>query len=412
MKDSNFPVNEVPSGSTSLKPYHDAVFHGMIGDSDVMLSVYEKIKHYAPTDAPVIVSGETGTGKELVARALHYLSNRKTKPFVAVNCTALNEDLFESELFGHEKGAFTGALKMHKGRFERADSGTLFLDEIGDMHPRTQAKLLRVLEENRIERVGGEVPIPVNVRLICATNISLELAVTHGRFRADLYHRLAVLRIHVPPLRDRNDDLMLLVNYFLEILNRRYGKYIKRLTPDALRALKRYHWPGNVRELRNVIERIYVETQDTVIGRNAFREWERERDYLAAGQWDLHHYESQRLRKPPFVPPYPESNDQQDDYQNGRPYPYIYPQHYVRRLTRALPSGREMGREPVWVEGEFKVSDIPKTKPKQLTPETLKKAYRDANGNITQAAKKLGMHKATFYRYLKKFNLTRDQLEG
>ncbi|MBM3334906.1 sigma 54-interacting transcriptional regulator, partial [Candidatus Sumerlaeota bacterium] len=215
-------------------------FHGIVGRSKSLLDVFYKIEVYGPTDAPVLISGETGTGKELVAQALHERSLRRDKPFVAVNCTALSEELFESELFGHEKGAFTGAIRSHKGRFERADKGTLFLDEVGDMPPRTQAKLLRVIEHGAFERVGGEKEEHVEVRILAATNMPLEREVAFGRFRSDLYHRLAVFRIHVPALRERTDDLPLLVEHFLSTLNERYGRQGVRLTPEAMRLLSEY----------------------------------------------------------------------------------------------------------------------------------------------------------------------------
>jgi len=266
------------------KPF---AFNGIVGRSAPIKKVFDKIKIYGPSDAPVVITGETGTGKELVARALHNHSPRKNGPFVTVNCSGLNEELFESELFGHEKGSFTGAYRAHRGRFERAQKGTLFLDEIGDMPGISQVKLLRVLETDTIERVGGEREISIDVRLIAATNIPLEKSVAEKRFRSDLYHRIAVFRIHVPPLRERKKDIILLIHYFLQLLNRRYKKDITQVTPEALRLLKEYRWPGNVREMRNVLERVYVETQGTVIGHNAFNEWVQERDYLSAGDWNI-----------------------------------------------------------------------------------------------------------------------------
>jgi len=245
-------------------------FHGMVGVSPSILEVFRKIELYGPSDASVVVTGETGTGKELVAKALHEESPRCNCPFVAVNCSAISRELLESELFGHEKGAFTGALRTHRGRFERADGGTLFLDEIGDMPLVTQAKLLRVLENGTIERVGAERETPVDVRVVCATNVPLERAVATGRFRADLYHRLAVLRLHLPALRERLEDLPFLVEFFLPILNRKYRRRVQRLTPEAVNFLRTYLWPGNIRELRNVLERVVVETQGEVIGAPLF----------------------------------------------------------------------------------------------------------------------------------------------
>ena len=195
---------------------------GFIGHSPALLQVFRKIEIYGPTDAPVVITGETGTGKELAARALHAHSQRHRRPFVAVNCAALSEELLESELFGHEKGAFTSAVRAHRGRFERAHEGTLFLDEIGEMPLRLQAKLLRVIEEGVIERVGGEREVTVDVRLMSATNVPLEIAVQSRTFRLDLYHRLDVLRVHMPPLRERLDDIPLLADHFLQLLNEKY----------------------------------------------------------------------------------------------------------------------------------------------------------------------------------------------
>src|SRR5262245_45838749 len=227
-----------PETSTQLPVPLGRPSPGIVGASVAMLGVYEKVARYGPTDAAVLVTGETGTGKELVARALHLRSLRRAKPFVALNCSALNEELFESELFGHERGAFTGAVGVHRGRFERADGGTLFLDEVGDMPLRVQAKLLRVLEDGVFERVGGEKEIAGDVRIVAATNAPLERAVAARRFREDLYHRVAVLRIHVPPLRERADDVPLLAEHFLRIFAERYGRGPRRLSPEAVRLLE------------------------------------------------------------------------------------------------------------------------------------------------------------------------------
>jgi transcriptional regulator with GAF, ATPase, and Fis domain len=401
----------IDMSETYSPSYFEAIFHGMIGASSSMKALFGRIEDYSSVDAPVVITGETGTGKELIARAIHNLSNREQMPFVAVNCTAMNEELFESELFGHEKGAFTSAARTHKGRFERADGGTLFLDEIGDMPTRSQAKLLRVLEENTFEKVGGEREIAVDVRILAATNLPLEQAVAGKRFRSDLYHRLAVLRIHVPPLRDRDDDIPLLVQYFLDTLNQRYAKQIIRLSPDAMRLLEEYHWPGNVRELRNVLERVYVETHGSVIGRNAFREWVRERDYLAASQWNLQLYETQQLARQPIVPPVSDprfSDRTEPGYASGSVPDDLPP--FTRKIPRALPSGTLQRQE--WIDGEFQVTGTAVSPPKTITPELLKAAFLDTNGNISRASRLLGIHKATFYRYMKKFSLSREDLSS
>ena len=230
----------------------------MIGESAPMLEVKDMIEKVAPTNARVLITGENGTGKELVARQLHELSPRNKGPFIEVNCAAIPAELIESQLFGHEKGSFTSAIKQKKGDFELADSGTLFLDEIGDMSLSAQAKVLRALQENKIVRVGGEKEIPVNVRILAATNKNLKSEIEKGNFREDLYHRLSVIVINVPPLRERKDDIPLLVSNFLEIIAQDMGKPIPTFEPEALEALKQYQWTGNIRELRNIVERLVI----------------------------------------------------------------------------------------------------------------------------------------------------------
>ena len=219
----------------------------------------------AATNTTVLVRGESGTGKELIAHAIHYNSLRAKKPFVKVSCAALPESLIEAELFGHEKGAFTGAEQRKKGRFELAEGGTLFLDEIGDINLSTQVKLLRVLQEREFERVGGTETIKVNVRLIAATNKDMEQALAHGTFREDLYYRLNVFTIFVPPLRDRKADLLLLADHFLEKFSHEHGKNIKRISTPAIDMLVSYHWPGNVREMENALERAVLMCEGQVI---------------------------------------------------------------------------------------------------------------------------------------------------
>ena len=230
----------------------------MIGESAPMLEVKDMIEKVAPTNARVLITGENGTGKELVARQLHELSPRNRGPFIEVNCAAIPAELIESQLFGHEKGSFTSAIKQKKGDFELADSGTLFLDEIGDMSLPAQAKVLRALQENKIVRVGGEKEIPVNVRILAATNKNLKSEIEKGNFREDLYHRLSVIVINVPPLRERKDDIPLLVGNFLEIIAQDMGKPVPTFEPEALEALKQYQWTGNIRELRNIVERLVI----------------------------------------------------------------------------------------------------------------------------------------------------------
>ncbi|MCQ2319929.1 MAG: sigma-54 dependent transcriptional regulator [Bacteroidales bacterium] len=230
----------------------------MVGESAAMMDVKDMIEKVAPTNARVLITGENGTGKELVARQLHELSSRNYGPFIEVNCAAIPSELIESQLFGHEKGSFTSAIKTRKGDFELADGGTLFLDEIGDMSLAAQAKVLRALQENKITRVGGEKEIPVNVRILAATNKNLKEEIEKGNFREDLYHRLSVIVIHVPPLRERKDDIPLLVNNFVEIISQNMGKATPTFTEEALEELKKFKWTGNIRELHNIVERLVI----------------------------------------------------------------------------------------------------------------------------------------------------------
>jgi Nif-specific regulatory protein len=240
-------------------------FSNIIGRSNRMRQVYEQITQVAPANTNVLIRGESGTGKELIAHAIHYNSVRAKRPFVKVSCAALPETLIEAELFGHEKGAFTGADARKKGRFELADGGTLFLDEIGDLSLATQVKLLRVLQEREFERLGGTTTIKANVRLLTATNRDLEKAIAHGSFREDLYYRLNVFSIFVPPLRERRDDVLLLADYFSEKYARENRKPIRRISTPAIDMLASYHWPGNVRELENAIERVVLVCEGQVI---------------------------------------------------------------------------------------------------------------------------------------------------
>jgi two-component system NtrC family response regulator len=235
-------------------------FDNIIGKSPLMQKVFKTISKVGPTSATVLILGESGTGKELVAKSIHFNSPRRNKPIVAVNCAALAENLLESELFGHEKGAFTGAVARKKGRFELADGGTIFLDEIGELPPSLQVKLLRVLQEKTIERVGGTLPIPVDIRIIAATHRSLKQEIEEGRFREDLFYRLNVVKIQLPPLKERPEDIRPLIDHFLHKYSAgpSADNAIKQVDPAVERLFHDYHWPGNVRELENVIERIMV----------------------------------------------------------------------------------------------------------------------------------------------------------
>jgi DNA-binding NtrC family response regulator len=241
-------------------------FENLIGDSDEMQKVYRMIERVADSDSTILIYGESGTGKELVARTIHFNSPRRDRPLIPVNCGAIPEDLLESELFGHEKGAFTGAHAMRMGRFELAHGGTIFLDEVGDMSPNLQVKLLRVLQEREFERVGGTRSIRVDVRVISATNKNLEEAVEQRRFREDLFYRLNVIPVTLPPMRRRREDIPLLLDHFLKRLSADKRRSVSGIAPEAMQVLKMYDWPGNVRELENLVERLVILKGEGVIG--------------------------------------------------------------------------------------------------------------------------------------------------
>ena len=253
-----------PSNANSVRSHRhtatksDNAAQPILGISEAIERVRNMIWRVAPSDARVLILGENGTGKELVAQWLHLKSNRASSPFVEVNCAAIPSELIESELFGHEKGSFTSAIKQRKGKFELADGGTLFLDEIGDMSLAAQAKVLRALQENKITRIGGDSDIPVNVRVVAATNKDLRKEITLGNFREDLYHRLSVIEIKVPPLRERHGDIQLLVEHFISEICSQHKMNIKHIDADAIELLSHYAWTGNIRELHNVVERLII----------------------------------------------------------------------------------------------------------------------------------------------------------
>lgn len=236
----------------------------IVGESSAIERVKNTCDRVGPTEARVLITGPNGSGKEMVAKRLHERSNRANMPLIEVNCAAIPSELIESELFGHEKGAFTSAIKQRIGKFEQADGGTLFLDEIGDMSLSAQAKVLRALQENKITRVGGDKEVKINVRVFAATNKNLQLEIAEGRFREDLYHRLSVIPIHVPPLNQRQDDIPLLVDKFLQDIATEYGQPMKEVDPEAMDYLKTLPWSGNVRELRNVVERLVIMCNDVI----------------------------------------------------------------------------------------------------------------------------------------------------
>jgi two-component system response regulator HydG len=269
--------------NTALKENLGEIFNRnkIIGKSSAIKEVLQIIKNSAPTEATILITGESGTGKELAAGAIHYNSHRKNGPFIRVNCGAITETLIESELFGHEKGAFTGALRLKEGKFVQAQHGTIFLDEIGTMPMNMQTKLLRVLEDKKVVRVGGEKEIPLDVRVVAATNENLSSQVEENKFREDLFYRLNVVNINLPPLREREGDIPLLANFFLETSAKKNRKEISGFSPDAMAKLVRYSWPGNIRELANSVERAvilatsdYIEKSDIVTGEEYFKERE------------------------------------------------------------------------------------------------------------------------------------------
>ncbi len=262
-----YHLYEIESENRSLHDFleHEIGFAGMVGQSPSIQHVFETIKKVASTDASVLIMGESGTGKELVARAIHEKSPRNRGPFIAINCGAIPETLLESELFGYEKGAFTGAYAQQIGKFEFADKGTLFLDEIGEMSPRLQVKLLRFLQEKKIQRIAGRGDIEIDTRILAATNVDLIHAMKEKQFREDLYFRISVISINIPPLRDRSDDVLLLANTFLEKYKLIFKKKIKGLSREAISAIENYSWPGNVRELENKLQKAVITTDSNVI---------------------------------------------------------------------------------------------------------------------------------------------------
>jgi len=352
-------------------------FEGVVGSSPKMHEVLAKLKSIAPTSATVLVQGETGTGKELVARAIHQNSPRKGKHFVAMNCTALNENLLEDELFGHEPGSFTGADRMRKGRFEHANGGTLFLDEVGDMPLSLQAKLLRVLENQEVYRIGSNETIKVNVRLLSATNRDLEAAVTAGTFRQDLYYRLKVVTLRLPSLRERREDIPLLTAHFIKEFNQRHGKHVAGVAEPLRRALAVYDWPGNVRELRNLIESLVVQDADGVLGMDDLQEGDALRrlplpDHQASGQTSL----------------------------VGRPLTEVE-RYYIERALQMSEGNREEAAKMLGIGERTLYRNIQEWK----LQDQVRDAVRQAGGNVAVAAVQLGMKPAALERKIKRWGL-------
>lgn len=314
-------------------------FKNVIGRTPQMFQVYKTIAKVADTKSTVLICGESGTGKELVARSIHFNSPRSARPFVPVDCASLVETLLESELFGHVRGAFTGALYAKKGLVEEADGGTLFLDEVSNISPSTQAKLLRFLQDHEIRRVGGNDTIKVDVRVIAATNQDLEPLIREGRFREDLFYRLNVVTITLPPLRERRDDIPLLANHFLQTFSEQYGKLVSHISPEAMDILTEYSWPGNVRELENTIERALILTT----------------------------------------------------------HPILLPEDLPKKLLDAVRK-----KKPWWIEPEVASTSLKPPSLKEVERDYVLKVLRETGGNKTRAAEILGISRATLYQILER----------
>ncbi|MCI0740793.1 MAG: sigma-54 dependent transcriptional regulator [Gemmataceae bacterium] len=355
-------------------------FEGVVGNSPRMHDIIAKLKTIAPTAATVLIQGETGTGKELVAKAIHNNSPRRNKNFVAMNCTALNENLLEDELFGHEPGSFTGADRLRKGRFEHANGGTLFLDEVGDMPLSLQAKLLRVLENQEVFRIGSNEAIKVSVRLLSATNRDLEAAVAAGTFRQDLYFRLKVVTIRLPALRERQGDLPLLSAHFLKEFNERHGKKVGAIAEPVRRTMTVYGWPGNVRELRNLIESMVVQDTDGTLGLDDIQEGD-----------PLHGV----LRT--------DSQPAGADNLIGRPLSEVE-RFYIEKTLELTGGNREEAAQRLGIGERTLYRVIQDWK----VQDSIKEALRNANGDFDRAAHALGMKPQMLQRKMKKLGLAAE----
>lgn len=349
-------------------------FEGLIGNSPKFLEVIERVKSIAPTAATVLIGGETGTGKELIAKAIHNNSPRKTRNFVPMNCTAINDNLLEDELFGHEPHAFTGADRLRKGRFEYANGGTLFLDEIGDMPLNLQAKLLRVLENQEVTRIGSNEPIKVNVRLISATHRDLEAAVAAGTFREDLYYRLKVVTIKLPPLRERRGDILLLAHHFIKDANHRHGKKVTGIAEPLRNRMESYEWRGNVRELRNAIDSMVVVDQDGILNLNDVEE-------------------GSPLKRGP-------SRAAGPDHLLGKPLSEIE-RFYIEKTLEQTAGNREEAARILGIGERTLYRDIQEWK----LQDRIKQALSEASGDVEAAGKLLSMKPDALKRKLKKWGM-------
>jgi two-component system response regulator HydG len=352
-------------------------FEGVVGSSPKMHKLIDTLRNIAPTNAAVLIQGETGTGKELVAKAIHTNSPRKNKPFAALNCTTLNENLLDDELFGHEPGAFTGADKLRKGRFEYANGGTIFLDEVGDMPLPLQAKLLRVLENKEVFRIGSNEPIKVNVRLLSATNRDLEAAVVNGTFRQDLYYRLKVVTVNIPPLRERRDDLPLLAAHFIKEFNQSNSKHVTGIAEPVRKAMAAYDWPGNVRELRNTIESMVVQDQDGVLGLDDLQEG----DTLLRLQLSDH-----AIASPAGLV--------------GRPLIEVE-RYYMQQALDLTGGNRDQAARLLGIGERTLYRMIQDGK----LQDKIRQAFTEAGGDRAEAAKRLGISEQSLERKIKKWGL-------
>ena len=377
--DSALTAQEELRHATAFKPQLtvEQYKESLVGKSDAMQQVFKMIGRISHSDAPVMITGESGSGKELVARAIHRYSKRTDKFFVAINCAAIPENLLESELFGHEKGAFTGAVAQRVGRFEQSDGGTLFLDEIGEMPLAVQSKILRVLQEGEFSRVGGNATIKTDVRIIAATNKNLEDEITRKTFREDLFYRLNVVRVHLPPLRERTEDIKLLADYFLQKIAMHKHLPPVNLSEEAVRVLENYPWPGNVRELENTIQRACVLSNNEV---------------LLPKDIPLGRIDSMEIRSTPIpVSSAPGSMPFPPSPMSPRPAPQVLDTDAaVSLLLEAADTNPDMELLP-WLEREFTIAAMKKTR-----------------GNQLKAAKLLGVTRATLRKRIERFSITRE----
>jgi DNA-binding NtrC family response regulator len=362
----------------------------IVGRSIAIEEILEAVVQVGPTEVPILIEGDSGTGKDVIARSLHLASRRKDGPFEAINCASLAEGVLESELFGHEKGAFTGAVARRSGLFERADRGTVFLDEVGEMSPNMQVRLLRVLESGEVLRVGGMKSFQVDVRLVAATNRNLGSAVQEGKFRQDLYYRLKGVTFYLPPLRERQKDIQALVDYFIHQANKRHGKNVSGIDADALGRLKRYRWPGNIRELRNLMDTLVVLSSGPKIT-----------DEMVVAQ-----LETARLEDSPQLPI--PLNRAKDEVEREMIYASILALHRdVREILGLLRDRNQIGpweglREVQPTSGEEGMDGYSLA---QMEREAIQRALRQSSGNRRKASEMLGISERTLYRKIKEYGL-------